>query len=48
MVAPVEASGRREWPPRLPEQPIFYPVLDQEYTTMIARDWTLRSPAAAM
>jgi hypothetical protein len=39
MVAPVEASGRREWPPRLPEQPIFYPVLDQEYATMIARDW---------
>ena len=36
-----EASGWREWPPRLPEQPIFYPVLDQEYATMIARDWNV-------
>ena len=24
-LAPVEASGWREWPPRLPDQPIFYP-----------------------
>ena len=27
-LALVEASGRRAWPPRLPEQPIFYPVLN--------------------
>jgi hypothetical protein len=27
----VAASGWRRWPPRLPEQPIFYPVTNQEY-----------------
>ena len=38
-LALVEASGWREWPPRLPEQPIFYPVLNEEYAARIARDW---------
>lgn len=37
----VRASGSRRWPPRLPEQPIFYPVLNEEYATMIARDWNV-------
>jgi hypothetical protein len=32
-IALVEASGWREWPPRLPEQPIFYPVLTEECAT---------------
>jgi hypothetical protein len=32
-------SGCRAFPPRLPEQPIFYPVLNEEYATKIARDW---------
>jgi hypothetical protein len=27
--------------PRLPEQPIFYPVLNEEYATKIARDWNV-------
>ena len=40
-LALVEASGWREWPPRLPDQPIFYPVLNEEYATMIARDWNV-------
>ena len=40
-LALVEASGWRRWPPRLPEQPIFYPVLNEEYATMIARDWNV-------
>lgn len=39
----VEASGWREWPPRLPDQPIFYPVLNEEYATMIARDWNVKA-----
>ena len=34
----VRARGFREFPPRLPEQPIFYPVLTEEYATQIARD----------
>jgi hypothetical protein len=25
----IAASGYREFPPRLPDQPIFYPVLNQ-------------------
>jgi hypothetical protein len=36
-------SGYREFPPRLPEQPIFYPVLNEEYATQIARDWNVKA-----
>lgn len=35
----VAASDYRAWPPRLPEQPIFYPVTNEEYAVQIARDW---------
>jgi len=38
----IAASGYREFPPRLPEQPIFYPVLNEEYARQIARDWNAR------
>lgn len=38
-LALIEASGWRAFPPRLPQQPIFYPVLTEEYATRIARDW---------
>jgi hypothetical protein len=38
----IRESGWREFPPRLPEQPIFYPVLNEEYATQIARDWNTR------
>ena len=37
----VEESGWKEWPPRLPEQPIFYPVTTEEYAVKIARDWNV-------
>lgn len=36
-------SGYREFPPRLPEQPIFYPVLNEEYATQIACDWNVKA-----
>ncbi|MEU2073731.1 hypothetical protein [Streptomyces sp. NPDC013489] len=36
----------RAWPPRLAEQPIFYPVLDEEYAVMIARDWNVKHSGA--
>jgi hypothetical protein len=40
-------TGMKAFPPRLPEQPIFYPVLHQEYAEQIARDWnTRREPFA--
>lgn len=43
----IEESGFREFPPRLPEQPIFYPVLHLEYAEQIARDWNAtRTPFA--
>ena len=32
-------SGMREFPPRLPHQPVFYPVTNAEYARQIARDW---------
>jgi hypothetical protein len=35
----IARSGFREFPPRLPGQPIFYPVLTLEYARQIARDW---------
>lgn len=42
-LALIEASGWRAFPPRLPEQPIFYPVLNEEYAAKIARDWNATS-----
>jgi hypothetical protein len=39
----IPASGFRRFPPRLPEQPILYPVLTQTYAEQIARDWNSRS-----
>jgi hypothetical protein len=45
-LALIEESGWREFPPRLPEQPIFYPVLNEEYATQIARDWNVRESGA--
>lgn len=45
-LALVEASGWRRWPPRLPDQPIFYPVLNEAYATKIARDWNVPASGA--
>ena len=33
----------RRWPPRLPDQPIFYPVLNEDYAIRIARDWNVKA-----
>jgi hypothetical protein len=40
-LALVEASGFTRWPARLPEQPIFYPVTNEEYATEIASKWNV-------
>ena len=37
----IAASGWRAFPPRLPEQPIFYPVLNEDYAVQISRDWNV-------
>jgi hypothetical protein len=38
----IAASGWRAFPPRLPDQPIFYPVLNFEYARQIAEGWNTR------
>jgi hypothetical protein len=45
-LALIAASGYREFPPRLPEQPIFYPVLNEEYAADISRKWNVRDHGA--
>ena len=42
----IRASGNRAFPPRLPEQPIFYPVLTEGYAVQIARDWNVKDSGA--
>jgi hypothetical protein len=37
----IRQSGMRAFPPRLPEQPVFYPVLSEAYAMKIARDWNV-------
>ena len=36
----IKASGWKAFPPRLPDQPIFYPVTNHAYATQIARDYS--------
>ena len=36
------AADCKAFPPRLPTQPIFYPVLNFAYAEQIARDWNTR------
>ena len=42
----IRQSGMRAFPPRLPDQPIFYPVLTEEYAVKIARDWNVLASGA--
>ena len=45
-LALIAASGFREFPLRLREQPIFYPVLNEEYARQIAQDWNVSDSGA--
>jgi hypothetical protein len=38
----LQQSGFRRWPPRLPEQPIFYPVTNERYAAEIAERWNVK------
>ena len=38
----IQDAEYRAFPARLPEQPIFYPVLNEEYAVQIARDWNVK------
>lgn len=40
----IEASGWKHFPPRLDWQPIFYPVLTEEYAVFIAEKWNTKDP----
>ena len=42
----IEQSGWKCFPPRLPIQPIFYPVVQRAYAVQIARDWNTRDAAS--
>ena len=45
-LALIREASMREFPPRLPEQPIFYPVTTEDYAVKIARDWNVRASGA--
>ena len=38
----VADADYKRWPPRLPGQPIFYPVTNQQYAIDISSDWNVR------
>jgi len=40
-LALIEGSGWKRFPKRLIQQPIFYPVMNEEYAIQIARDWNV-------
>lgn len=40
-LALIEATGWRRFPPRLADQPIFYPVCDEGYAREIAEQWNV-------
>ncbi|MFZ6028184.1 MAG: ADP-ribosylation/crystallin J1 [Chloroflexota bacterium] len=42
----IAESGYKAFPPRLPYQPIFYPVLTYSYAEQIARDWNTDDEAS--
>lgn len=41
-LALIKSSGCRSFPPRLPEQPIFYPVTNETYAAQIASRWNVK------
>ncbi|GAA0730192.1 MULTISPECIES: hypothetical protein [Sphingomonas] len=45
-LALIQDSGMSAFPPRLPEQPSFYPVTTEEYAVKIARDWNVPESGA--
>lgn len=42
----IEKMGFTQFPPRLYWQPIFYPVLNQQYAEKIAKDWNTKDQAS--
>ncbi len=42
----IRETGFRAFPPRLPHQPFFYPVVNEEYANRIAREWNTKDEAS--
>ena len=42
----IRVAAFAAFPPRLPHQPIFYPVRIERYAVQIARDWNTRDAAS--
>lgn len=42
----IRRNGFRAFPPRLPAQPIFYPVLTEAYAVKIASEWNVKASGA--
>lgn len=42
----IRVSGWQRFPPRLFWQPVFYPVLTEDYAVRIARDWNTKDAAS--
>lgn len=42
----IEELDWKRFPKRLAEQPIFYPVMNEEYAVQIARDWNVPASGA--
>lgn len=42
----IAESGFRASPPRLSDQPFFYPLTNQDYAEQIARDWNTKDSAS--
>lgn len=42
----IRAARFAAFPPRLPRQPYFYPVLSEDYAVEIARDWNTKDEAS--
>lgn len=38
----LKQNGFTKWPPRLPEQPIFYPVTNERYAREITQRWNVQ------
>lgn len=41
----IRQSGNTRFPPRLEQQPIFYPVTSEEYAIKIAKEWNTKDKA---
>lgn len=39
----IQQANHKQFPPRLPQQPIFYPVLNVEYARQIAQEWNTKA-----